>query len=107
MSCSPPASTLAIMIVSYQMLSRTLCLLCLLLITVALAAMQLDFVTALSGALTSLTNVGPGLGPIVGPSGNFSSLPDLAKWLLSAGMLFGRLEIFTVLVIFTPAFWRG
>jgi hypothetical protein len=51
-------------------------------------------------------NVGPGLGPIIGPSGNFTSLPDSAKWLLAFGMLLGRLEFFTVLVILSPAFWR-
>ena len=81
-------------------------LLCLLLITVALAAMQLDFVTALSGALTSLTNVGPGLGDIIGPAGNFGPLPDAAKWVLSAGMLMGRLEILSVIIMLAPAFWR-
>lgn len=48
----------------------------------------------------------PGMGPIIGPSGNFASLPDAAKWLLAAGMLLGRLEIITVLVLLTPAFWR-
>ncbi|MFO7527305.1 MAG: TrkH family potassium uptake protein [Marinobacter sp.] len=82
-------------------------LLCLLLITVALAAMQLDFVTALSGALTSLTNVGPGLGGIIGPAGNFGPLPDAAKWVLSVGMLMGRLEILSVIIVLSPAFWRG
>ncbi|WP_372987262.1 TrkH family potassium uptake protein [Marinobacter sp.] len=82
-------------------------LLCLLLITVALAAMQLDFVTALSGALTSLTNVGPGLGEIIGPAGNFGPLPDAAKWVLSVGMLMGRLEILSVIIVLSPAFWRG
>ncbi|GAA0839067.1 TrkH family potassium uptake protein [Marinobacter szutsaonensis] len=82
-------------------------LLCLLLITVALAALQLDFVTALSGALTSLTNVGPGLGEIIGPAGNFGPLPDAAKWVLSVGMLMGRLEILSVIIVLSPAFWRG
>ncbi|KEF32428.1 Potassium uptake protein TrkH [Marinobacter nitratireducens] len=82
-------------------------LLCLLLITVALAAMQLDFVTALSGALTSLTNVGPGLGDIIGPAGNFGPLPDGAKWVLSVGMLMGRLEILSVVIVLSPAFWRS
>jgi len=82
-------------------------LLCLLLITVALAAMQLDFVTALSGALTSLTNVGPGLGDIIGPAGNFGPLPDTAKWVLSVGMLMGRLEILSVVIVLSPAFWRS
>jgi trk system potassium uptake protein TrkH len=74
-------------------------------ITVLLAAAGLDFVTAITGALTSLTNVGPGLGPIIGPVGNFSSLPDTAKWICAVAMLLGRLEILAVLVIFTPAFW--
>ncbi len=74
--------------------------------TVLLAATGLDFITAMSGALTALTNVGPGLGPVIGPAGNFSSLPDIAKWILSVAMLMGRLEILAVLVIFTPVFWR-
>lgn len=73
--------------------------------TVLLSATGLDFVTALTGALTSLTNVGPGLGPVIGPVGNFSSLPDAAKWICTAAMLLGRLEILAVLVIFTPGFW--
>jgi trk system potassium uptake protein TrkH len=76
------------------------------LIALGLALMGLDWVTALSGAATAVGNVGPGLGPIIGPAGNFSSLPDAAKWLLSLGMLLGRLEIITVLVLFTRAFWR-
>jgi len=66
----------------------------------------LDFVTAVSGAATAISNVGPGLGDVIGPAGNFSTLPDTAKWLLSAGMLLGRLELFTVLVLFLPRFWR-
>jgi trk system potassium uptake protein TrkH len=67
----------------------------------------LDFVTAISSAATAICNVGPALGPIVGPAGTFQSLPDAAKWLLSAGMLLGRLELFTVLILLTPSFWRG
>ncbi|MBN7769066.1 TrkH family potassium uptake protein [Marinobacter daepoensis] len=82
-------------------------LLCLLVITVLLASLQLDFVTALSGALTSLTNVGPGLGDIIGPAGNFSPLPDAAKWVLAVGMLMGRLEILSVVIVLSPGFWRG
>ncbi|MCM0612041.1 TrkH family potassium uptake protein [Marinobacter sediminum] len=82
-------------------------LLCLLLMTIALAAMQLDFVTSLSGALTALTNVGPGLGDIIGPAGNFGTLPDGAKWLLAVGMLMGRLEILSVVVVLSPGFWRS
>ncbi|MCY4591277.1 MAG: TrkH family potassium uptake protein [Alphaproteobacteria bacterium] len=71
----------------------------------ALGAIGLDFVTAMSGAATALSNVGPGLGETIGPSGNFSTLPEAAKWLLSIGMLLGRLELFTVLVLFSAAFW--
>src|SRR5690606_10921477 len=71
-----------------------------------LALLGLDPQTALSGAATAVCNVGPGLGPIIGPAGNFSTLPDMAKWLLSAVMLLGRLEIITVLVLMTRSFWR-
>ncbi len=76
-------------------------------LTVSLGVVGLDFVTAISSAATAISNVGPGLGNIVGPAGNFSTLPDPAKWLLSAGMLLGRLELFTVLILFAPAFWRN
>ena len=69
-----------------------------------LAWTGVDFVTAVSGAATAICNVGPGLGPNIGPHGTFADLPDAAKWLLAGGMLLGRLEIFTVLVILTPAF---
>lgn len=78
----------------------------LLLGTVGLGATGLDLVTAFSGSLTALTNVGPGLGEIIGPAGNFAPLSDVAKWIVIAGMFLGRLEILTVLVLFTPAFWR-
>ncbi|HMO74346.1 MAG TPA: TrkH family potassium uptake protein [Sphingopyxis sp.] len=76
-------------------------------LTIALMAVGLDFLTGASGAVTALSNVGPGLGDIIGPAGNFGSLPDSAKWLLSAGMLLGRLEMFTILILFVPRFWRG
>jgi trk/ktr system potassium uptake protein len=76
-------------------------------IAVVLGAMDLDLITSLSGAATALGNVGPGLGPIIGPVGNFAPLPDAAKWLLAFGMLLGRLELFTVLVLLTPRFWRS
>ncbi|MDW3204147.1 MAG: TrkH family potassium uptake protein [Alphaproteobacteria bacterium] len=72
-----------------------------------LGLMGLDFVTATSGAATAISNVGPGLGDVIGPAGTFASLPDQAKWLLSFGMLLGRLEIFTVLILLAPSFWRG
>ena len=77
------------------------------LVALALAMTGLDFTTALSGAGTAISNVGPGLGPIIGPSGNFEPLNETAKWILSFGMLLGRLELFTVLVLFLPRFWRG
>lgn len=76
-------------------------------LSVLLAATGLDTVTALSGAATALANVGPGLGSEIGPAGNFANLNDTAKWLLSAGMLIGRLEIMTVLVLLTRRFWRA
>ncbi|MBT2297729.1 TrkH family potassium uptake protein [Pseudomonas fluorescens] len=75
-------------------------------IALGLALIGLDWTTALTGAATAVCNVGPGLGPIIGPAGNFSTLPDAAKWLLTIGMLLGRLEILTVLVLFTKVFWR-
>lgn len=71
-----------------------------------LSAMGLDPVTSISGSITAVSNVGPGMGRIIGPTGNFASLPDAAKWVLSFGMLMGRLEILTILVVFFPAFWR-
>jgi trk system potassium uptake protein TrkH len=75
-------------------------------LTILLGLTGLDHITALSGAATAISNVGPGLGETIGPAGNFSTLPDTAKWLLSFGMLLGRLELFTVLVLFLPRFWR-
>lgn len=80
-------------------------------ITIAVLALGLtlcglDWITALSGAASTVSGVGPGMGPIIGPAGNFASLPDMAKWLLTLGMLLGRLEILTVLVLLMPAFWR-
>lgn len=67
----------------------------------------LDFLTAMSAAGTAISNVGPGLGDQIGPTGNFKDLSDTAKWILSGAMLVGRLELFTVLVLFLPRFWRG
>jgi len=75
--------------------------------TVILSAMGLDLVTALSAATSAVGNVGPGLGEFIGPAGNYSQLPDSAKWVLSFAMLLGRLELFTVLVLLRPEFWRG
>ena len=73
--------------------------------TILLAATGLDLITSISGSLTSLTNVGPGLGDTIGPAGNFSSVPDAAKWVMALLMLLGRLEILAVLVVFSPSFW--
>ncbi len=75
--------------------------------TVILTSMGLDLVTGLSAAAATVGNVGPGLGDIVGPSGNYSGLPDRAKWVLAFAMLLGRLELFTVLVLLRPEFWRS
>lgn len=75
-------------------------------IAMGLGLLGLDFLTAASGAATAISNVGPGLGPRIGPAGTFATLPDAAKWLLSFGMLLGRLELFTVLVLLVPSFWR-
>ena len=77
------------------------------LIATFLSLSGLDFVTSVSGAATSISNVGPGLGSIIGPSGNFASLPDASKWILSLGMILGRLELFAILVLFLPSFWRN
>ena len=77
------------------------------LITAFLSFSGLDFVTAVSGAATSISNVGPGLGSTIGPNGNFASLPEMSKWILSLGMILGRLELFAILVLFLPSFWRN
>lgn len=67
----------------------------------------MDFIAATSSAATALANVGPGLGPQVGPAGNFAGVGDAAKWIMIIGMLLGRLELVTILVLFMPAFWRN
>ena len=77
------------------------------LISVALSLTGLDFVTSVSGAAAALANIGPGLGPIIGPAGNFSSLNDTAKWILIIAMWIGRLELMAVYVMFTAKFWRA
>jgi len=77
------------------------------LLAIAISSTGEDWITSFSSAGTALANVGPGLGEKVGPAGNFGGLTDTAKWFMSLGMLVGRLEIFSVLVLFSPAFWRG
>ena len=79
----------------------TICVMALL-----LSLLGVDWMTALTGAAGTVSGVGPGLGEVIGPSGNYATLPDTAKWILAAGMLLGRLEIITVLVLCMPAFWR-
>ena len=71
-----------------------------------LGSLGLDPTTSISGAITAVANVGPGMGRVIGPTGNFATLPDTAKWILSFGMLMGRLEILTILVLFFPPFWK-
>jgi len=75
-------------------------------IAALLSISGLDFTTSISGAATSISNVGPGLGELIGPNGNFSQLPDFSKWVLSFGMILGRLELFAILVLFLPSFWQ-
>lgn len=76
-------------------------------VSVLLGMTGLDFTTSVSGAATALANIGPGLGDIIGPAGNFAELSDMAKWILIATMLIGRLELLAVYVLFTVQFWRG
>ena len=76
-------------------------------LAILLSISGLDFLSAISGAATSISNVGPGLGEMIGPNGNFKSIPDISKWILSFGMLLGRLELFAVLVSFIPSFWKN
>ena len=75
-------------------------------VTALLSLTGLDFVTSISAAATSISNVGPGLGEMIGPNGNFSNLSDYSKWILSLTMILGRLELFAILVLFLPSFWR-
>ena len=78
-----------------------------LIIAMLLSVTGLDFLSAVSGSATSISNVGPGLGEMIGPNGNFSEVSNVSKWILSFAMLLGRLEIFAVLVLFLPSFWRS
>jgi trk system potassium uptake protein len=97
--------------VSLDVLNSVMAFLGIFIVTLGLTAASLglaglDFVTALSGAATAIANIGPGLGEIIGPAGNFASINDSAKWILTFAMLLGRLELLVVLVIFLPRFWR-
>lgn len=77
------------------------------LLAIGLGLVGLDFISAVSSAATAIANVGPALGSNVGPANTFQDIPDSGKWMMSAGMLLGRLELFTVIVLFTRSFWRG
>lgn len=77
------------------------------LVALALAMVGLDPMTALSGAIATLSNAGPGMGDIIGPLGNYGPLPEAAKWILSTSMILGRLEILAALVILHPLFWKN
>jgi len=79
---------------------------CLSIWSILLSLLGFDTITAISGSIAALGNLGPGLGPTIGPTGNYASLPDTAKWLLSLGMVLGRLEFLSVFVLFMPMFWR-
>jgi len=74
--------------------------------TLILSLFDLDFVTCLSGSISAVANIGPGLGSVIGPAGNYAQLPDGAKFTLTIAMLLGRLEFFTVLVLLNRNFWR-
>jgi trk system potassium uptake protein len=99
-------------LISSEIIASSISYMCLMaaslvVIALILAFTGLDFMTSFTGAATALMNVGPGLGNIVGPVGNFSSLSDTAKWALSIGMLLGRLEFLTIFVLFSRSFWRA
>ena len=73
---------------------------------ISLSFFNLDFLTSFSAAASAISNVGPGLGSIIGPNSNYSVLPEGAKWILSFTMLIGRLELFTFLVLISLSFWK-
>ena len=73
--------------------------------SIIMSYLGVDFTTALGSVATSIGNIGPGVGN-VGPVNNFAEVPHGGKWFLSFLMLLGRLELFTVLILFTPYFWR-
>ncbi len=79
---------------------------CNVVLTIALSLTGLDFMTSISGAGAAMANVGPGMGDVIGPGGNYASLNAPAKWFLCAGMILGRLELMSVLVLLSPSFWR-
>jgi trk system potassium uptake protein TrkH len=72
---------------------------------VIMSFLGLDFTSSIGASITALGNIGPGLGS-VGPVENYSQVPGFGKWVLSILMLLGRLELFTVLILFSPTFWK-
>ena len=74
--------------------------------SIALSFFNLDFLTSFSAAASAISNVGPGLGNLIGPNSNYNEIPDGAKWILSLTMLVGRLELYTFLVILSLSFWK-
>ena len=76
-------------------------------VATCLAGFDLDFMTSLTAAVSAVSNVGPGLGPLIGPNGSFTALPDAAKWLLAGGMLIGHLEVMTLVVLCSRKFWQS
>ncbi|MEL7275506.1 MAG: TrkH family potassium uptake protein [Pseudomonadota bacterium] len=94
-------------VISSVMAFFVLFVLTLAVVAILLGLMGLSTTTALSGAATALANIGPGLGPRIGPTETFASLPDAAKWVLAMTMLIGRLELLSVYVLFSVRFWRG
>ncbi|WP_035000372.1 TrkH family potassium uptake protein [Bartonella tamiae] len=97
--------------VSQNIIMTVLLFLCLYIFSLIVGATLLmitglDIISAFTGALTALSNIGPGFGSKIGPVGNFSTIEDPALWVLSFLMLIGRLEIVTVFILFTPAFWQ-
>lgn len=94
-------------VISSVMVFLTMFVVTLGVVSVLLSATGLDLITSISGAATAIANVGPGLGPIIGPDGNFGDLNTVAKWILLSAMLVGRLELMVVFVLFTSRFWRA
>ena len=75
--------------------------------TLLLSFSGLDFVTCFSAAASAISNVGPGLGDIIGPEGNYSLLNNYSKIVLIFTMFLGRLEMLTILILFIPSFWKN
>ena len=67
----------------------------------------LDFLTCISAAASAISNVGPGLGSVIGPDGNYSTLNDFSKFILTLTMFLGRLEMLTIIILFLPSFWKN